>query len=138
MMGISLLRYKLLAFFLSSFYAGVAGCLWAHWLRAISPDQFNLIESVWFLGMVIVGGMGSVIGVAFAVVFIKFFDIIITLFSPSLTSFMSPQWAQDTASGLSPFAFGMIILLFLIWEPRGLAHRWEIAKAYFRLWPFKY
>ena len=82
--------------------------------------------------------MGSVIGVAFAVVFIKLFDILITVFSPSLTSFMSPQLAQDTAAGLSPFVFGMIILVFLIWEPRGLSNRWEIAKAYFRLWPFKY
>ncbi|MEJ2718411.1 MAG: branched-chain amino acid ABC transporter permease [Deltaproteobacteria bacterium] len=138
MMGISLMRYKLLAFFLSSFYAGVAGCLWAHWLRAISPDQFNLMESIWFLGMIIVGGMGSVIGVAFAVIFIKLFDIFITVFSPSLTSFLSPQLAQDAASALSPFVFGMIILIFLIWEPRGLSHRWEIGKAYFRLWPFKY
>lgn len=138
MMGISLLKYKLLAFFLSSLYAGVAGSLWAHWMRAISPDQFNILESIWFLGMIIVGGMGSVIGVVFATVFIKFFDIVITLFSPSLTSFMSPQLAQDTAAGLGPFVFGLIILIFLVLEPRGLAHRWEIAKAYFRLWPFKY
>jgi branched-chain amino acid transport system permease protein len=138
MMGISLMKYKLLAFFLSSLYAGVAGSLWAHWMRAISPDQFNIVESIWFLGMIIVGGMGSVIGVAFAVVLIKFFDIVITLFSPSLTSFMSPQIAQDLAAGLSPFVFGLIILVFLILEPRGLAHRWEISKTYFRLWPFKY
>jgi branched-chain amino acid transport system permease protein len=138
MMGVSLLKYKLLAFFLSSLYAGVAGCLWAHWMRAISPDQFNLLESIWFLGMIIVGGMGSVIGVAFSTLFIKFFDIVITLFSPSLTSFMSPQLAQDMAAGLGPFVFGFIILIFLILEPRGLAHRWDIAKAYFRLWPFKY
>jgi len=138
MMGISLLKYKLLAFFISSLYAGLAGSLWAHWMRAISPDQFNLMESIWFLGMIIVGGMGSVVGVAFAVVFIKLLDISITVFSPSLTSFMSPQLAQDTAAGLSPFVFGLIILTFLILEPRGLAHRWEISKSYFRLWPFKY
>jgi len=138
MMGISLMRYKLLAFFISSLFAGLAGSLWAYWMRAISPDQFHLVESVWFLGMIIVGGMGSVVGVAFGVVFIKLFDILITLFSPSLTSFMSPQLAQDTAAGLSPFTFGLIILVFLILEPRGLAHRWEITKSYFRLWPFKY
>ena len=138
MMGISLLRYKLLAFFMSSLFAGLAGSLWAFWMRAISPDQFNLVESIWFLGMIIVGGMGSVVGVAFAVVFIKFFDIAITLFSPSLTSFMSPQLAQDVAAGLSPVVFGSLILIFLILEPRGLAHRWEISKSYFRLWPFKY
>jgi len=138
MMGINLLKYKLLAFFLSSLYAGLAGCLWAHWMRAISPDQFNLLESIWFLGIIIVGGMGSVIGVVFATIFIKFFDIFITLFSPTLTNFMSPQLAQDMAAGLGPFVFGSIILIFLILEPRGLAHRWDIAKAYFRLWPFKY
>ena len=138
MMGINLLRYKLLAFFICSLFAGLAGALWAYWMRAISPDQFHLLESIWFLGMVIVGGMGSVVGVAFGVVFIKLFDILITLFGPRLTVFMSPQLAQDTAAGLSPFVFGLAILVFLIIEPRGLAHRWEIAKAYFRLWPFKY
>ena len=119
-------------------FAGWAGSLWAYWMRAISPDQFHLLESIWFLGMVIVGGMGSVVGVAFGVIFIKLFDILITLFGPRLTVFMSPQLAQDTAAGLSPFVFGLAILVFLIIEPRGLAHRWEIAKTYFRLWPFKY
>jgi len=138
MMGVNLMQYKLLAFFMCSFFAGLAGALWAYWMRAISPDQFNLMESIWFLGMIIVGGMGSVVGVAFGVIFIKLFDIVITLYSPSLTSFMSPQLAQDTAAGLSPFVFGLIILVFLILEPRGLAHRWEITKTYFRLWPFKY
>lgn len=137
-MGVNLTKYKLLAFFICSFYAGVAGSLWAHWMRAISPDQFNLLESIWYLGMIIVGGMGSVIGVTFGVLFIKIFDFAITLFSPALTSFLPPQLAQDTAAGLTPFTFGLVILLFLIFEPRGLAHRWEITKAYFRLWPFKY
>ena len=138
MMGIHLAKYKLLAFFVCSFYAGVAGSLWAHWMRAISPDQFNLMESIWFLGMIVVGGMGSVIGVTFGVLFIKIFDIVITSYTPYLTSFLPPQLAQDTAAGLTPFTFGLVILLFLIFEPRGLAHRWEIAKVYFRLWPFKY
>ncbi len=137
-MGINLTKYKLLAFFICSFYAGVAGSLWAHWMRAISPDQFNLMESVWYLGMIIVGGMGSVIGVVYGVLFIKVFDISIILIGPRLTSFLPPQLAQDTAAGLAPFTFGMIILVFLIFEPRGLAHRWEIIKGYFRLWPFKY
>jgi branched-chain amino acid transport system permease protein len=107
-------------------------------MRAISPDQFNLTESIWYLGMIIVGGMGSMIGVAFGVLFIKIIDILITTYSPYLTSFLPPQLAQDAAAGLTPFTIGMIILLFLILEPRGLAHRWEISKAYFRLWPFKY
>jgi len=137
-MGINQTKYKLMAFFICSFYAGIAGALWAFWLRAISPDQFNLMESISYLGMIIVGGMGSIVGVTFGVLFIKTFDIAITILSPRLTSFLPPQLAQDTAAGLGPFVFGMIILLFLIFEPRGLAHRWEIVKAYFRLWPFKY
>jgi len=137
-MGINQTKYKLLAFFICSFYAGIAGALWAYWMRAISPDQFNLMESIWFLGMIIVGGMGSVIGVTFGLLFIKTFDLLITTLSPQLTSFLPPQLAQDAAAGLNPFVFGLIILLFLIFEPRGLAHRWEIIKSYFRLWPFKY
>jgi branched-chain amino acid transport system permease protein len=138
MMGVSLFKYKLLAFFICSFFAGLAGSIYAHWMRAISPDQFSLMESIWYLGMVIVGGMGSVIGVAFGVIFIKTVDTLITVLTPSLTGLFPPQLAQDAAAGLTPFVFGLIILLFLIFEPRGLSHRWEIIKAYFRLWPFKY
>ena len=99
MMGINLMHHKFLAFFLSSFYAGVAGALWAHWMRAISPDQFNLMESIWFLGMIIVGGMGSVVGVALAVVFIKFLDIMITIFSPESHRVPEPSIGPGHGSG---------------------------------------
>ncbi|MDP3047281.1 MAG: branched-chain amino acid ABC transporter permease, partial [Chloroflexota bacterium] len=70
-MGINLFAYKLLAFFICSFYAGIAGSLWAHWMRAINPDHFTLMDSIWYVGMVIVGGMGSTAGAVFGTVSLR-------------------------------------------------------------------
>ncbi|RJP56738.1 MAG: branched-chain amino acid ABC transporter permease [Deltaproteobacteria bacterium] len=136
-MGISLFRYKLLAFFICSFYAGIAGSLWAYWMRAINIDYFLLSDSIWYLGMVIVGGMGSVPGAVFGTVFIRTLDLLVKNIAPWLGTVV-PSLAGVAAAALGPFVFGLIILVFLIFEPRGLAHRWEVIKSYFRLWPFSY
>ena len=136
-MGVSLFRYKLLAFFICSFYAGIAGGLWAYWMRAINIDYFTLIDSIWYLGMVIVGGMGSVPGAIFGTIFIRTLDLLVKNIGPWLGTVV-PSLAGVAAAALGPFVFGLVILLFLIFEPRGLAHRWEMIKSYFRLWPFSY
>ncbi|MGQ9655700.1 MAG: branched-chain amino acid ABC transporter permease [Thermodesulfobacteriota bacterium] len=138
MVGISLFRYKLLSFFICTFYAGIAGSLWAYWMRAISVDHFHLVDSIWYLGMVIVGGMGSTLGTVLGAVFIKVLDLGVTIVGPMLGAIFPAGFAVDASAALGPFAFGITILLFLIFEPRGLAHRWEITKAYFRLWPFSH
>lgn len=135
-MGVNIFRYKLLAFFLGCFYAGVAGSLWAHWLRGVTPEQFTMMGSVWYLGYLIVGGMGTTVGPFFGV-------ILITLLSEALSTFMfalSPVYPNlvGLIAPLTGVLFGIIIALFLIFEPRGLAHRWGILKAYYRLWPFAY
>ena len=136
-MGISLFRYKLLAFFICSFYAGIAGSLWAYWMRAINVDHFTLGDSIWYLGMVIVGGVGSVPGAIFGTIFIRTLDLLVKNIGPWLGTVV-PSLAGVAAAALDPFVFGLVILLFLIFEPRGLAHRWEMIKSYFRLWPFSY
>lgn len=134
-MGINLYYYKLLAFFISCFYAGVAGCLWAHLTGVCHPEQFTLIHGLWYIGMLIVGGMGSIPGVFFGVTVIRVLDELVLLVSPYLSNWL-PWLGAAPAAGLGLSAFGLVLVLFLIKEPRGLAHRWEIMKASVRLYPF--
>lgn len=127
-MGINLLTHKLLAFFISCFYAGIGGALLAFYLGAALTSFYTLYDSIWYLGMIIIGGLGSIAGTIFGVCFIK------ALFEVS--------YIVGEASGISvalpDIFFGAVLLLFLILEPRGLAHRWEIFKTSYRLHPFSY
>jgi len=133
-MGVSLWSYKLQAFFIGCVYAGVAGSLLVHYIRFASTDQFPFMDSVWYLGMLIVGGMGSTTGAIFGVVALKLLDELVTIVGPILAAAVAPQ----TAASLALMSHGLVIIIFLIFEPRGLHHRWEIIKAYFRLWPFSH
>ena len=133
-MGVSLFSYKLLAFFVGCFFAGIAGALWAPYLRTILPENFTLMGSVWYLGYIIIGGMGSIMGPICGVLFITLLgeftsDLVTTLATnvPALGGFV-------TASGY--IVFGLVIILFLIFEPRGIAHGWDVIKSSYRLWPF--
>ena len=137
-MGINLFRYKLLAFFICSFYAGIAGSLWAYWMCAINVDHFTMGESIWYLGMVIIGGMGSIPGSVFGVCFIRILDIIVKILGPMIGQVVPAALATSASAALGPFIFGLVMLLLLIFEPRGLAHRWELFKSSYRLWPFSY
>ncbi len=134
-MGINLFYYKLLAFFISCFYAGVAGCLWAHLTLVAHFEQFTLLHALWYIGMLIVGGMGSIPGVFFGVILIRILDELVMVVSPVLAAWF-PWLGSAPAAGLGVTAFGLVLAFFLIWEPRGLAHRWEILKASLRLYPF--
>jgi len=95
------------------------------------------MNSVWYLGMLIVGGMGSTAGAIFGVVFLKLLDELVTIAGPALAAIFAAIAAQAAAS-LSLIMRGLVIILFLIFEPRGLHHWWERIKAYYRLWPFSY
>jgi len=134
-LGIEQFSYKLRAFFLSAFYAGLAGSLWAVYARSINPEQFSLLSSVWYLGMVIVGGMGSALGPILGASFIRLLEEATVQLAPALSK-MFPQAAAGMLAALGPITFGVVLALFLIFEPRGLAHRWEILKAAWRLRPF--
>jgi branched-chain amino acid transport system permease protein len=133
-MGVNLWTYKLLAFFIGCVYAGVAGSLLVHYFAFASPTQFPFIDSVWYLGMLIVGGMGSTTGAIFGAVSLRLLDELVTIVGPMLSAVVAPQ----AAASLALISRGVVIMLFLIFEPRGLAHRWEIVKAYYRLWPFSH
>lgn len=133
-MGVNLWAYKLLAFFIGCVFAGVAGSLLVHYFAFASPTQFPFMDSVWYLGMLIVGGMGSTAGAIFGVVALKLLDELVTIVGPILSAVVAPQ----AAASLGLIMRGLVIIIFLIFEPRGLAHRWELIKAYYRLWPFSH
>jgi branched-chain amino acid transport system permease protein len=133
-MGISLWSYKLQAFFIGCVYAGVAGALLVHYLGLASVDQFPFMDSVWYLGMLIVGGMGSTVGAIMGAISLKLLDELVTIVGPILSAAVAAQ----AAASLALIVRGLVIIIFLIFEPRGLAHRWGMIKDYFRLWPFSY
>jgi branched-chain amino acid transport system permease protein len=133
-MGISLWSYKLQAFFIGCVYAGVAGVLLIQYFSFASTDQFPFFDSVWYLGMLIVGGMGSTTGAIFGAVALRLLDELVTMVGPVLSAAVAPQ----AAASLALISHGLIIIIFLIFEPRGLYHRWEMIKAYFRLWPYSH
>ena len=133
-MGVNLWSYKLLAFFIGCVYAGVAGSLLVHYYAFATVDQFPFMNSVWYLGMLIVGGMGSTTGAILGAVSLKLLDELVIIVGPTLSAVVSPQ----AAASLGLIMRGLVIIIFLIFEPRGLAHRWGMVKAYYRLWPFSH
>jgi branched-chain amino acid transport system permease protein len=136
-MGINLSSYKLQAFFISAFYAGIAGCLWAHYVGRLHPDAFPLMDSIWYLGMLIVGGMGSTMGAIFGTVFIQALEELVRYFAPAMAAAI-PGLSGAIFAAAGQLIFGLVVILFLVFEPRGLNHRWEIFKAYYRIHPFAY
>jgi branched-chain amino acid transport system permease protein len=136
-MGINLLYYKLLAFFIGCFLAGIAGALYAHWTGFLNGENFTLTDSILYIGMAIIGGVGTTIGPILGVVVIRLLQQLITYLSPFIENAI-PALSTGFTTGLGPMVFGLAIILFLILEPRGLAHRWTLFKAAYRLWPFSY
>jgi branched-chain amino acid transport system permease protein len=135
-MGINLFKYRILSFAVSSFYAGVAGALYGHSLRFVSSEQFNIGVSITYLAMIIIGGLGSILGSIFGAVFMMLLPKLLTVATTKLGATF-PGIAELTIA-LEQGVFGAIIILFLIFEPDGLAHRWKMIKAYWKLYPFSY
>ena len=135
--GINVFYYKALSFFIGAFYAGVAGALWGYYIRYILSDMFTLWLSVWYLGMLIVGGMGSILGAIIGTVIIRFLQEFITYFGPWITEIgiLSGMGFEVIFASMN-MLLGSVIILFVIFEPRGLVHRWNIIKESYRIWPF--
>lgn len=133
--GINVFYYKTLAFFIGAFYAGVAGALWAYYVRYVQADQFTLWLSVWYIGMLIVGGMGSILGAVVGTVVIRLLQEFITIVGPQITELLPSLGGQFVFASMNMLLGGMIIV-FVIFEPRGLVHRWNIIKESYRIWPF--
>ena len=137
--GISVFKYKLYAFAISSFYAGVTGVLYTYYLGIASYEQFQLGVSIDYLAMVIIGGLGSVLGTVFGAFFITLLPIGIRLFMETVGSlFVEPDVLASVISQLRQILFGVLIIVFLIVEPDGLNRLWINIRNYFRVWPFSY
>ncbi|MFC1883199.1 branched-chain amino acid ABC transporter permease [Thermodesulfobacteriota bacterium] len=136
-MGIPIFRYKLLSFAVSSFYAGIAGSLYAYYMMSITPEPFNLWLSIEFIAMIIIGGLGNIPGSVFGTVFIVFLNEGLSQITQYFMNIGAADWAI-TLAPLREFVFGLAIVLFIILEPKGLAEVWRIVRSNFRLWPFSY
>jgi branched-chain amino acid transport system permease protein len=137
-MGIPIFRYKLLAFAISSFYAGFAGALYAYYNVSITTEPFTLSLSVEYIAMVIIGGMGNITGSIFGAVFITGLNEILRWLTEMLMNMGVVGSSGLNFAPLREFAFGLAIVLFILFEPRGLAEVWRIVRSNFRLWPFSY
>ncbi len=139
--GIRLMRAKLLAFAVSSFYCGVAGALYAYaYLGTVEPEAFTLDLSFRILFMVIIGGMGSILGSFLGAGFIVLLPIVLNVLVHKLNAILlsafSLQLPGSLTSNLELMVFGGLIIFFLIVEPNGLARLWQLGKEKLRLWPF--
>ena len=137
-MGIPMFLYKLLSFAISSFYAGFAGALYAFYMISITPEPFNLWLSIEFIAMIIIGGLGSIHGSVFGAIFIVTLSEVLSLATQFLMNVGTSIGAAITIAPLREFVFGLAIVLFIIFEPKGLAEVWRIVRSSFRLWPFSY
>ncbi|MCX7857077.1 MAG: branched-chain amino acid ABC transporter permease [Deltaproteobacteria bacterium] len=137
-MGIPVFRYKLLSFGISSFYAGFAGALWAAYTGSITPEPFTFTLSIEFIAMIIIGGLGSITGSVFGATFITLINELLSQLAAYLMNLKGLAGVAMTIAPLREFFFGLIIVLFLIFEPKGIAEVWRIVKSSFRLWPFSY
>jgi branched-chain amino acid transport system permease protein len=136
-MGVNLFYYKMLAFFIGCFMAGIAGSLLAHYWGSISTEHFSFMNSILYVGMIIIGGLGTTLGPILGVTVIQLLQVGVTKMTPALQNAF-PTIPSGFATGVAPIIFGLVIILFLIFEPRGIAHRWNLFKASYRLWPFSY
>lgn len=134
-LGINLARYKLLAFMLSSMLASVAGCLTAYFSNVVTVERYTLDLAVLYVAMIIVGGMGSTLGALFG----AFFITLLPYGIDSLFEYLPRAWRfGSTVFGVQTGAVGICIILFLLFEPKGIAEIWRRTEIYFDRWPFRY
>jgi branched-chain amino acid transport system permease protein len=129
-MGIHLARYKTLSFALSAALAGIGGALYAHKLSFISPDQFNILQSIDLLLMVVVGGLGSVHGAFLGAIFLITMPQVIAMTKDYLPAVVGQ------APGLQGLVYGAVLIAFVLFEPMGLYGRWLKVRTYLQLFPF--
>jgi len=135
--GIPMMKTKLLAFAISSFYCGVAGALYAYtYLGTVEPEAFTLDLSFRVLFMIIIGGIGSILGSFLGAAFITVFPIFLNIASGWTSHALGIEISHALVSNLELIIFGGLIIFFLIVEPSGLARLWQITKEKLRLWPF--
>ena len=135
-MGINVVKYKLMAFFVAGFIGGLTGAFWISNLAAISPEHFPWFWSLWLVGVILIGGVGSIHGTIFGSLFMVIvMEALQLAVMPLADTF--PKLLMDFLF-IKEATFGLAICAFMIFEPNGLAYRWWQTKNYFNLWPFSY
>lgn len=137
-MGISLWQYKTLSFMVSSFFTGVTGALYAYYIGFISPEDFTLRVSISYIAMVIVGGMGSLAGSVLGAIFITLVPELANALSKHVGAVVPALSTAAVIPYVEMLVFGLVIILFLIFEPDGLFGKWRTARNYLVMWPFRY
>ena len=127
---------KVYAFALAGFFAGVAGGLHAYLYRGVGIESFTLHHSINYLAMAIVGGLGTLHGAFWGPAAIKALDLLVEGFSAWVGEMLTIS--GNLATAFKPLSFGLVIVLFLMFEPRGIANWWRIARSYVKQWPFRY
>ncbi len=135
-LGINIVWYKLLSFFVAGFMAGVAGAFWVCNTAALSPEHFTWGWSLWLVGVILIGGVGSIHGAIFGSIFMVVIMELLQMVVIPMGDYYPELLMGFTY--IKDMAFGLAICGFLIYEPNGLAYRWWQAKNYFNLWPFSY
>ena len=135
-MGINLTKYRIMSFGISSFFAGLAGALYAHYLEFVSIEGFTIILSVQFLAMIIIGGLGSVYGSILGAIFILLLPQFMEVVASQMASFFPAL--ESGKAYIKEMSVGAAIILFLIFEPEGLIHRWRLMRASWKLYPFSF
>jgi branched-chain amino acid transport system permease protein len=137
--GVDTFRFKLLAFWTSSFIGGVAGAVIAFcYYGAVTPEQFNLDVSISAVAMVIVGGMGSVLGSFFGTALVLLAPIILNNLVAGLARALSLGLSQEAISHIPLVLYGGLIIGFLMAEPLGLAKIYDNLRNYLLVWPFRH
>src|SRR3954449_12802425 len=139
-MGINLTKYRTLSFGLAAFFAGVGGALYAHYNQVVSNEGFGIDRSIIFLAMIIIGGLGSIMGTLMGTAFMVLLPESMEWLSVALRGSSIDQMLalKNNIAFLREMAIGVIIIVFLVFEPDGLAHRWRQIKAYWKLYPFSH
>lgn len=128
-MGVNLATYKTMSFALSAAFTGIAGALYAHKVSFISPEQFTLLQSIELITIVILGGVGFIHGAVLGATFV--------IVLPQMISIAKDYLPYNIAgSGLQAVVFGLVLILFIIFEPLGLYGRWLKVRTWFELFPF--
>jgi branched-chain amino acid transport system permease protein len=137
--GIDIFRYKLYAFAVSSFYAGITGVLYTYYLGIANYEQFQIDVSIDYLAMIIIGGLGSVLGSIFGAIFITLLPIATRVLLDQFGDILfSRAQIENLIPDLRLVLFGGLIIFFLVVEPEGLNRLWRNIRNYFRMWPFSY
>src|SRR5881397_3821732 len=150
-MGVNLAAYKTIAFAYSAALIGVAGALFAHKIGYLAPDIFTVLLSIQFLLMVVVGGLGSLHGAFFGAVFVALLPVAISQARDSVPAWvgaLAGLFGKDAGAatflavdrfvkkpGLEPRLFGLILVLFILFEPLGIYGRWRKIQLYFSTFP---